>query len=522
MKTLKKYIAITIWLFDLKQYEQLTQATDINALKTKLEKVIKENPDYGNTKMLIQITFLDPYALGGLKLKSPHIHSDDYVNIWKTAYTAEDRILFLFEKQDKQYIFKDFAVTQSIEDGQIPDLAVNYIKAQILKSENNDAAKIVYKGLNAVKNAYDRRFYKKLIESADKMVKEKKYYKGYAYTVYEYYSLKRETNTNILPYNFCNFYAKLPTENYAVIVSEPSHSAQSTLAAVLTQKGTGTYYITGDNPLTDKCDFPPKEEELYVKNNQGAFVKYLTTGYTEDNYVFAENNADAIRNAQAHIDKIIETPYVYAGWERKRINGSWSQSLIFDSTQYYCSQQYRVIYRRGMFAAEEQVYEENGLSIWPNFEYGQATWCNQFARDLTKAVYGDFIIGSISANELFDFFAKDDDFISLSPVKNKDENEIWQNYVDKGYSVFYSKKESGVSGHIETCFPNNTTGNKTQQRRHSEDYRYPDDNAPQPAGSDKNLFVGAGNTVGYKNQKEKWRNEATPFLYLGFLKLEIN
>ena len=108
-------------------------------------------------------------------------------------------------------------------------------------------------------------------------------------------------------------------------------------------------------------------------------------------------------------------------------------------------------------------------------------------------------------------------------TKEKDENNIWKQYVDKGFLVFYSKRESGTSGHIETCFPNVTTGNKTQQKRHSEDFRYQDDNTPRPAGSNTNLFVGAGTFVGYK-YSEDWRSkkETTPFLYLGFLKIEIN
>jgi hypothetical protein len=142
--------------------------------------------------------------------------------------------------------------------------------------------------------------------------------------------------------------------------------------------------------------------------------------------------------------------------------------------------------------------------------------------DITQKMYGNHIIGSLSANDLFDFFTGSNDYISLQTMKAKEEgeNEIWQQYVDKGFLVFYSKKNQGSSGHIETCFPNGISEiSKTYQSRHSNDTRYPGENTLKLTEDDKNLFVGAGGAVGYKTQTKNWRKGATPFLYLGFLKL---
>jgi hypothetical protein len=502
---------------DLKQYESLAKATNIKTLKAKLENVVANNPDYRNTKIIIQITFFDPAVLGGLKLKTPHGHSADYIDIWKNTYIADDRMMLFFEKQGGKYIFKDFVVTDAILEGQIPDIVKNYITEQILKPEK-EISKLVYKGINAVKNAYDRRFMNKMIDNVDKLIAEKKYYKGYTYTVYEYYLLENEPNTNILPYNFCDIYAQVP--NGKIVSIHSQFSSYRTLPNILSSK----YNFVYNDTLNQYVPYIPILDDIYVKNNQGSFIKYTITGYTKEHYVYAENGAKFVFNSQSHVNKIIETPYVYMGWERKKINNTWTQDLIFDSTRYYCDQQYRVVYRKGMFNAEEQIDTKRGVSRWPNFEYGQPTWCNQFARDLSKEMYGTYIIGSLSANNLFDTLSTSKDFASLQTIKSKKngEDKIWQNYIDRGFLVFYLKKNSGSSGHIETCFPNGISNDKIYQKRHSDDTRYPEENIPVSTSSYTNLFIGAGSSVGYKYSPE-WRNkiDTTPFLYLGFLKLEI-
>jgi hypothetical protein len=306
--------------------------------------------------------------------------------------------------------------------------------------------KIIKKGLNAVKNAFDRRFQQRMVNAVDNLLAKKKYYKGYTYSVDNFYTLESEVNTKILPYDFCTVYAQIPNIGILPISPQSPFDTNSALSNILSQKNSFVYSASDGQHISLK----PALDDMYVKNNQSTFVKYKETGYTKENYVYSENNAAYILNAQSHINRIIENPYVYSRWERQKINKKWTQDLVFDSTLYYCEQQYHVVYRKGQFATAEQIDEKRGISRWPDFEYGQPTWCNQFARDLSKEMYGNYIIGSLSANQLFDFFTKSNDCASLMGVKKMKEDDIWKNYVDKGYLVFYSKKENGKSGHADS------------------------------------------------------------------------
>jgi hypothetical protein len=166
----------------------------LGPLPDRLKTVLSNNPDYSNGSVIIQITYFDPYTIGNMKLKSPHVHTADYVQTWKNAYPEEDRILFLFEKQATgNYSFKDFAVTPQLSsDGQLPDIVTDYIKTQILEKEQNDLLNLVYKGINAVKNAFDRRFMKRMIEDAPERLKCRYYYKGYAFISTNSYYFKSD------------------------------------------------------------------------------------------------------------------------------------------------------------------------------------------------------------------------------------------------------------------------------------------------------------------------------------------
>ena len=104
--------------------------------------------------------------------------------------------------------------------------------------------------------------------------------------------------------------------------------------------------------------------------------------------------------------------------------------------------------------------------------------------------------------------------LCITPSRKRD-------FLRNDYLLFYSwKNDSGTSGHIETCFPDNLRTEKKYER-HPDDERY--HVFPVVTGNNKNLFIGAGSTVGYKDDsKSKFAGEATPFLYLGFLKLNFD
>jgi hypothetical protein len=512
---------------DLKRYEEQIQSGNLKTLKNKLDAVIANYPDeYKNVNIIIQVAFYDSDKLINRLVFDSQIGRGhhDYLAVWKNKYNNEDRILFFFEKQNEQYVFKEFVVTQKISDGQLPDVVIEYINNQILKPEA-DPIKAVYKGINAVKNAYDRSFINKMQEIADRLIQERKYYKGYSFGSYPYYTLESEATQTILPYDFCNFYAYVSNGNFNVIstVGDPNDFSNNnaTLSAVLTQKN---LVVANINDI--RLYSPITIDNIYVNSSNiypYSYKKYIETGFTKENYVYAKNNAALILNSQKQIDKIIENPYTFLRWERGKINKIWTQVLIFSDDLFYCDQQYRVVYKKGMFTSGDQVDEINGISQWVSFTECQPTWCNQFARQLSKEIYNDKELwdANKTANALFKFFTNNFDYISLKDIKEENENNIWSNYVDKGFLVFYSKSEDGQSGHIETCFPNKNTSGKTYQKRYSGDTRYPNDNTPKPAGADKNLFIGAGGNVGYKGIDNDFRKNAEPFLFLGFLKMDF-
>jgi hypothetical protein len=113
------------------------------------------------------------------------------------------------------------------------------------------------------------------------------------------------------------------------------------------------------------------------------------------------------------------------------------------------------------------------------------------------------------------FNLEKDNFIKLDD-EYAGRNLIWEKLVNKGYLVFYS-----FPGHIETCCPDGDIGVIKQFRyRHAEDSRYLNETT-YPIDKN-NIFVGAGTTVGYKDQTEKWKKDASAFLYLSFLKEKFN
>jgi hypothetical protein len=156
------------------------------------------------------------------------------------------------------------------------------------------------------------------------------------------------------------------------------------------------------------------------------------------------------------------------------------------------------------------------------------TWCNVFAQYLSAYIYGKVGETSIvplvtknaegnnqyyGANDIFDFFNSSPHYKALE--KN---GEIWTKYINKGYPVYFSRKNKNESGHIETGFPANS-GNDIWNNKVFGDSS-PNINILKP--SSNNLMVGAGGTVGYKSydQYAFFTNIAIPFIALQYLNNE--
>lgn len=507
---------------DLKQYESLIKATNISILKAKLENVIANNPDYKNTKLFIQITFFDPAVLGGLKLKTPHIHNTDYIDTWKNMYAAENRIMFFFEKQGGKYVFKDFVITNAIQEGQIPDIVRNYIVEQILKPEK-EISELVYKGMNAVKNAYDRRFQQKLIEHAPKMLKCRYYYKGYtSITTYSYYFRNVTTNRHAelrLPivYLHQGVYNAVHLKNWSetranvfdnLIGHELLSINNTTPQADLLYTQDGTVYR---NLSISNLSFDTKDLFDYSRTGHSTFENVVR----QPEFGFVET----LKNSKTIMTMDLSNKKQLTAMQQNGLTIPISHNTLYKLIK-------DTIHgptASNLYNGEDNAQADSisAAQLWGHpFWSGYPTWCNVYAQYLSRHIYGqvngDYLVpsqgGTMNANRLFDYFNSSPHYKSL----NKDNpEEIWE-FINKGYPVYFSKSEVGKSGHIETGFPANIVVNIWNGKIFGQE----NSNVSILNATNNKLVIGAGGTVGFKSyDKYNWiKNDKTrAFLALQYL-----
>ena len=520
---------------DFSLFAQYKSSPEITSAINKLKAIINANPNYAekNMSVVVKVIFYDP-AINILKLQQVDIYSDLYIWGANTNNTGNQIVLnFIFTEElsgsSKKITFTKFQYQESGNNEQIPELVENYIQEKILKQQHQDVEIIVKKGLNAVKNAFDRRFMNKMPEIAENMMREKKYYKGYSYATYPYYGFQSEQNLSPLGYDFCDFYIKKTDEEFIeLLYDEENISVKNTVVASILS---GKRFL---NPLIEPSLIYYDEEKFHIKDNKGNFVKYASTGFPKTGYIVVNNTtkSDIPVKAQNDIDFIIKNPLAFSHWDSQKVNAKWSRVSIFRENTFYCDQSYFVKLTVGVFESGELVYTWNGIASWAHFAEGQATWCNQFARDLSAQMYlsylknknGFEVLRNTGSDGMYDDFNNNrNKYVDITDFNKEKENmnyekpnQLWSIFVDKGYLVFYS-----YPGHIETCFPNNlkTNSNKYSRTRHIEDIRY--NNVSNTSAPYLNKFVGAGSSVGYKKQTDEWIKKAKAFLYLEYLGLEF-
>lgn len=138
-------------------------------------------------------------------------------------------------------------------------------------------------------------------------------------------------------------------------------------------------------------------------------------------------------------------------------------------------------------------------AIYPRWIEKGPTWCNQYCRDLSKQIFGNYIFESLSANDLNDYLHSSDNYIKINA------NDPWE-FIKKGYLVLFSYKSASGSGHVEVGLPYNTPTLTSD---------YSNINTNQ-----EKFTVGAGAIMGAK------KYNVSPiifdkFLYLGYLKRNI-
>jgi len=520
---------------DLKQYQSFAEKTNINSMQKKLENIVKSNPDYSNSKIKIQIIFFDPLALGGLKLKSNHTHSSDYVNVWKTTYADEDRILFFFEKQNGKYQLKDFVVSQNIENGQIPDIVTTYIKKEILMPKKDDHEDVVYKGLNAIKNAYDRRFQQKLIEHAPKMLECRYYYKWY--TCIETYSCYFQNSTTQRTQDLNSTLMYLDSQGkYQDVYLKNWNNVRATIFNILIGHelimNTGSIdqsrlfimdgtsyknidYLGFSFDTKDLFDYSLTEFTSFESVSQQAEFKFVETLKNSKNIMTMDLGKRQQLKPLLENGKTIPVSHTTSyKLVKETIHGPTITNL------YNAEDNAQVT-----MITDEHIW---GHPFWTGFQ----TWCNVYAQYLSRHIYGkhvafgdgdDFLVpskgGTMSANKLFDFFDKSPHYIDLKE-EGYTSDEIWVKLINKGYSVYFSRKNPNPnkSGHIETGFPETPQVDGKYNRQKFENPQ----NTGGALGSDK-FAVGAGSTVGFKSYDQyDWikYKDTKAFLALKYLEIE--
>jgi hypothetical protein len=529
-------------------YTYFTDSTSIEqetrqrvaGLLVKLGEVL-DHPDI-STSLPIDVVFLHPDYLGSLQFKEnvKHNAQQNFVQWWNSQYDNSLRLLFFFEKVGTQYQFKVFEATPAVRDMQLPDLVYNYINEQIIAPHTNEPKEAVYWGLNAVKNAFDRRFMENLVTIAPTMLEFKYYYKGYAYSGHHYYYAEYEDYSrhgqNIAKELFFlhegvyyPVYLDEVLDRRAVVFDKFfEHPIYASL-------GNGNIILISETNLNS----------LYVQSQAGY------TPFSEFNITF--NRQDMLHFAGASFHSFSELPagelknYVTSLINSRKVkevkpNSSDFMNDVETEELLYVNKRYaihtgttRQTVRSQLGTPQEAtpITPKIGWSIslrWREvFHFAQPTWCNMFASDLSNLIYGkvgsDYPVpygnsGKL-ASEIYDHFVAGVDYIEFS--RNLDygqggiSNFIWTNYVNKGLPVYFSSR--GNPGHIETAFPSGYINNGTNRKY------FDDENCGSTlvnAGSNY-LVVGAGGRVGFKSyERYAWlRNDATKiFLYLGYLKKE--
>jgi len=469
---------------DITLFSTYKNSPEIASAINKLKTVINANPDYSgkNVKVVVKVTFYNSKN-NILPLNRIDVYSDDLFYIWDSnTSNAGNRITlnFLFTEEsigdNKNLKFDGFQYQEDGGGEQVPELVADYIKENILRPQNNDVEKIIKKGINAVKNAFDRNFQQRMITRVQPMLNCRCYFKGYScITTYSYYfqneTINREVNIDTLN-----------TSSDTISLFDYTRTGLSSLDQVL----------------------------QYTVN-------------TGKNQVRVFSFVDTLKNSK----NILTIDYSQYGQVMPLLQNGATVPVSYNTLYLLIKDTIKGATRTELENGTDnpQLTALTNIIVWgePSWKNSYPTWCNVFAQYLSRYIYGivagDFLVPygqwGKSANDLFDYFNGSPDYIELP--KNKSD-EIWTKYINRGYPVYFSKKENGKSGHIETGFPETprVDGKYNKQKF---------DNSPNAGGllGSKQFVVGAGGTVGFKSYDEyDWlkNKETKAFLSLKYLETE--
>jgi len=524
---------------DITLFSTYKNSPDIASAINKLKSAINANPGYSgkNMKVVVKVTFYNSKN-NILPLNRIDVYSDGLSYIWdsNTGSTGNRITLnFLFTEESvgdsKNLKFDGFQYQEDGGGEQVPELVANYIRENILRPQNNDVEKIIKKGLNAVKNAFDRGFQDELIKFAPKMLLCRYYYKEYSCRFEDTYSNYFQNTTT-------NRAAEL--QQSVVYLNQNGQYDDVYLNNWKTMRANVFDALLGHELRAD--NITPLSDMLYVTENKDNYKQFSTLNLifdTKDLFDYSQTGLSTFDKVQTEF-KFVETLK----------NSKNVMTVDLDSSRHVKSQlengntipvSVNTLYKLtkdvihgpkeiNLINAEdndnvnhiskEQIW---GHQVWTSYQ----TWCNVFAQYLSRHIYGmmngDFLVpskkGNMNANALFAYFSSSPDCFELPK-----DDKIWEKYINKGYPVYFSAlgKLNGNgtrgSGHIETGFPEiPRVGGKYNKREF--------DN-PQNTGGllgSKDFVVGAGGTVGFKSYNEyPWlqKGDTKAFLALKYLEIE--
>lgn len=512
-------------------------------LLVKLGEVL-DHPDI-STSLPIDVVFLHPDYLGSLQFKdnAKHNAQQNFVQWWNSQYDNSLRLLFFFEKVGSQYQFKVFEATPAVRDMQLPDLVYNYINEQIIAPHTNEPKEAVYWGLNAVKNAFDRRFMERLVEWGPRLLEFSYYYKGYSYITHPYYYFEYETTSRtgsishpLSYYHEGNYYPVYfqgkPTQRALVFDHIIGHPLTTSLGS------NNNLSISSTN-----------SQNLYTNPSEQSYtlLSSINLNFQKENILNFEgtpySNYDALPNGglktlaqylvnSQRINTIEPNP---SNQNRMHINegdiirSNGSYRIYAGSINGF----ERNLSKIGTPVKVDSISPKMGWSVnwWNGFSFSQPTWCNVFAMDLSYKVFGlvdgdspvPYGDGNNNANKLNEIFkGKEIDFINITSLRVEYHQNIWGQFINKGFPVYFSSlgllnsDGSRRSGHIETAFPSNISGNKSNKTYFNS---LPGSNVLKP--SSEHLSIGAGTYTGFKSYNEfSFLNTPSSdiFVYLGYLR----
>lgn len=517
-----------------KKPELVTQLTTVwNGLQS----IIRDKSNFKSDNISIDVVMLDPTKTGSLIFKSiPHNVKDILVEKWKQQYANEYRVLFYFIKE-KEYVCNKFCVTEKLKNDQILNQVEKYIDEQIVLQKKDNAKDAIYGGINALKNAFNLDFNQDLIAKAPPLLKQSCFYPDYAFIQLAYYyfisDIDPKYKDKAIRYN------ENGLENMLSVLANPLFISDLEYAKVRDVYSDNKLYykVNKENKYINNSDKNIFIEDLYTTKSITSFndlsnyidltnTKVMVNGKLVNFNTIEEYNGNNYFAKTSHLKflfpilkKLNDTENYFKEWNYINANGV----TFYDASKYsFC----KVYAHSGVALKGDNIGVLNVKSIYHS---GNPTWCNQFAIELSKSIYGkdsqtgDYPApsgnGNYSANDQYDYFSSHSVYVKLEKGKK---DVIWS-YVNKGYPVYFSwKNPTGRSGHIETGYPSNGSnlGNNMgvgfdQSLSNYGSGKYND-------GTNDFCCVGAGGVVGFKNFDSYFflNNWADAFLYLGYLTKE--